>query len=216
MAGCAPEAAAENLAITGFDDLGFDAQKGAVGPALERVLLHVGATADAPARQVQHRRANQPERPPAPCVARIGVGCHAPHRDDEHPAVDEQAAPEHFEPEALVDDVERVELHSLEDEVVEDVEGEERCEEVRARIGVVDVVVVPDRAGEGVERQHRAADDVEVHLEIDAVVEELHLLGAAEPARQEFVLDVAFGLAEHGDQRHDHGQHRSAGYGVQR
>ena len=70
--------------------------------------------------------------------------------------------------------------------------------------------------GKGVERKHRPADHVHVHLHIDAFPEERNLLGPAEPPCQEPVLHLAFRLAKHGDQGEDDGENRSAGHGIDR
>ena len=77
-------------------------------------------------------------------------------------------------------------------------------------------LVVVDGPGQGVERQHRPADDVEPHLHVEAAVEELELLRPSEPPRQEAALDLAFRLAEHRQDREDDGQDRSAGDGIER
>ena len=68
--------------------------------------------------------------------------------------------------------------------------------------------------GQGVERQHRAADDVEVHLHVEAFVEELNLQGAPEPECGERVLHLSRRLAEHRRDGQDQAQERSAGEGI--
>ena len=125
---------------------------------------------------------------------RVRVGGHAPQREDEHPPVDHEAAPEQLEADVLVDQVVGVELDALEDEVVEHVEREERRIEENAGVRVrAEALVVVRGAREGVQREHRPADDVEVHLHVEAVAEERHLPRPPVPERKQRILLLPFG-----------------------
>ena len=94
-----------------------------------------------------------------------------------------------------MDNIVRVELDALEDEVVHDIVRHERRKEKDARVEVgAKPLVVVRGAGEGVEREHRAADHVEVHLEVNAVLEERHLLGPPQPKCRQGILHFAPGL----------------------
>ena len=53
-----------------------------------------------------------------------------------------------------------------------------------------EVLVVVCGPGQGVERQHHPADDVKVHLYVEAVVEERELLGPPGPQRRGGILWV--------------------------
>ncbi len=116
-----------------------------------------------------------------------------------------------------MDQIVGIELDALKDEVVQDVEGEEGRVEEDAEIGVVaKAVVVVHGPGEGVERQHRPPDDIEIHLDVDAVVEERQLLGPPCPQRQVRMLDRAWRLAEHRHEGKDRGEDRAAGHRIDR
>ena len=170
----APKAAAQDLAVAGLDVLGLnEPEKLAVGPSLEGVFLQVGAARDTPAEQEQRGRADEPEIRPCAREAGVRIGGHAPQGQDEQPPVDDEPSPEHLEAQVLVDQVIGVELNPLEDEVVENVECEESRVQEDAGIGVfAETFVVPRGSGQGIDRKHRAADDVEVHLDVEAVAEE--------------------------------------------
>ncbi|WP_423926955.1 hypothetical protein [Candidatus Palauibacter sp.] len=91
-----------------------------------------------------------------------------------------------------MDHVIGVELDALEDEVVQDVEREESRIQEDPRVGgCAEKPVVVRGSGEGVQRQHRPADDVQVHLHVEAPVEERQLQGAPFPQRGEPILDLA-------------------------
>ena len=112
-----------------------------------------------------------------------------------------------------MDHVVRVELDALEDEVVEDVEGEESGvqEDARVRVRAEQSVVVRG-AGEGVQRQHRPADDVQEHLHVEVLVEEGQLQHAPLPQRGERTLDLAARPREHGEEGEDETEGGAAGH----
>ena len=138
-----------------------------------------------PPEQEQRRRSDEPDVRPGWRESGVRVSGHAPQREDEHPPVDHEATPEQLEADVLVDQIVGIELDALEDEVVHDVEGEKRRIQEDARVGVfAKEFIVVHGPGQGVERQHRPPDDIEIHLDVEAVVEELQLLGPPEPQRQ--------------------------------
>ena len=106
MAGDAPEAAAEDLAVAGLDVLRFDQPKELpVGPPLERVFLQAGAAGDAPPEQEQRGRPGQPHICPCRREPGVRVGGHAPQREGEQPPVDDKAAPKQLAADVLVDQI---------------------------------------------------------------------------------------------------------------
>ena len=116
-----------------------------------------------------------------------------------------------------MDHVVGIELDALEDEVVQYVEGKERREQEDARVGVLaEAFVVVGSPRQGVERQHRAADDVEIHLHVEALVEERQFLDTPEPQRQDRISYLALRLAEHRQERKDGGNDRSARHRMNR
>ena len=147
-----------------------------------------------------------------------GFGCAAipQRRQDEDPAVYDDAAPEHLESHPFIDQVVGVELDTLEDEVVKDVEREECCIEEDARVEIAPkLVVVPRRAGHGIERQHGAANDVEIHLDIDAFPKQRNLLRSPLPQREQRILDVSLWLGVDRRDGHDQGEDGASCDGVQ-
>gem|GEM_PF-7130114 len=210
VAGRTPKAVAENLAVAGLDVLGLqEPQELAVGPALERVLLHVGATRDAPPEEEHRRSADQPHPPPETLETRVGVNSHTPQRHDIKPAVNDQTTPEQLETDVLMDQVVGVELHPLKHEIVEHIEREKPGIQVDTGIGVVtELPIVPHRTRQAVQREHRPAHNIEIHLHVEPPFEELDLLSPPEPPRQEPVLDLALRIAEHPDRGHDDRQDR--------
>ena len=116
-----------------------------------------------------------------------------------------------------MDHVVGVELDALEDEVVEDVEGEEPGIQEHAGVRVrAEQPVVVRGSGEGVERQHRPADDVQEHLHVEAVLEERQLQHAPFPQGGERTLHLAARPREHGEDGEDEAQDRPAGHLVDR
>ncbi len=114
-----------------------------------------------------------------------------------------------------MDQVVGVELDSLKDHVIEYVEREECRVEKNAGVGIIaEELVVVGRAGKGVEHEHRPADHVEVHLHVEAFVEEGQLESASFPQGQERVLDLALRLTEDCKQRKKQAEHRPAGHRV--
>ena len=216
MPGDAPEAAVKDLAVACLDVFWFDdAEELAVRPPFEGVFLHIGAARDGPAKEEEGSGPDEPDVGPCRGETGVGVGRHAPEREDEKPTVDDQAAPEEHEAEPFVDEVVGVELDALEDEVVEDVEGEEGGVKVDARIGVVaEAFVMVGGAGEGVEREHSPANDVEVHLDVEAVIEEGELPGAAGPQSGDGVPVLALRLSEYRDDGENGREDGASGHGV--
>ena len=87
--------------------------------------------------------------------------------------------------------------------------------EVNAGIGVVaEALVVVGGAGEGVEREHSPANDIEVHLDVEAVVEEREFPGAAGPQGGDGVPVLALGLTEYRDDGENGGEDGASGHGV--
>ena len=147
--GGAPEPTAEDLAVAGLNVLGLDdSQELAVGPALKPVLLQVAAARDAPTEEEKKARSDQPHVGPTGRESGVRIRGHTPQGKNVQPAVDDEAAPDQLEAELFVNQVVGVELAALEDEVVKNVEGEERRIEKDAGIEVVaEPFVVPDGSG---------------------------------------------------------------------
>ena len=145
------------------------------------------------------------------------VSGHAPQREDEQPPVDHEAAPEQLEAETLMDQIVGIELDALKNKVVQYVECEERRIQENAWIGVLAKEFVVVRGpGQGVQRQHRPTYDIEIHLYIEAVVEERQLLDPPIPQREERVLYLALRLAEDRYDCKDGGEDSSTGHSIDR
>ena len=148
----------------------------AVGPSLERVFLQVGAARNAPAEQEQRGRPDQPGIRPCRRKSGVRMRAHAPERENVQPPINDEPAPKQLESQILVDQLEGVQVDSLENEVIEDIKGEEGGVQEHAGVGILaEALVVVNRAGERVDREHRPADTIEVHPYVEAVAEEREL-----------------------------------------
>ena len=218
MARDTPQATAQNLAVAGLDVLGLDEpEKPAVGPSLECVFLQVGTARDTPPEQKQRSCSDEPDIRPCRRESGSRVDGHAPQREDEQPPVDHEPAPEQLEAETLMDQIVGIKLDALKDKVVQYVECKERRIQENAWIGVLAKEFVVVRGpGQGVQCQHRPADDIEIHLYVEAVVEERQLLGPPIPQRQERIFYLALRLAEHRYDCKDGGEDCSTGHSIDR
>ena len=79
MAGNAPEAGVEYLAVAGLDVLGLDdPEELAIRPSLERVFLEICAASNAPSEEEERGGANEPDVGPNGGEAGVRVRGHTP------------------------------------------------------------------------------------------------------------------------------------------
>ena len=116
-----------------------------------------------------------------------------------------------------MDQIVGVKLDALKDEVVQYVECEERGIQENAWIGVfAEEFVVVHGPGQGVERKHRPTDGIEIHLYVEAVVEERQLLSPPNPQIHDGILYLPLRLAVHRYDGKESGEDRSASHSIDR
>ena len=112
---------------------------------------------------------------------RIGQVRDRPKADAIEIGIEEKASPAELEPHALGEEVVGVEMHALEEEILDQKKREERDIERDAGRGIIRKrQAVMHRERIEVEAQHGRADQIEPHLRVDASTQPLRVLGAAE------------------------------------
>src|ERR1019366_4538945 len=174
----APEAAHEELLVAvGDDDRSHPAEELRARISLERELLHVRAARERPAHTECRRRARE-RRGRAVWIREIRD---RPEADGIEIWIEDEAAPAELEADAFGEEVIRVEVNPLEEEVLTQEKAEQRhVERHAARRMVREREPVVHRERIEIEAEHRGAGQVQPHLRVDPAAEPLRVLDPAQ------------------------------------
>ncbi len=148
------------------------------GSRLEEELLQVRAARETPSPR--RRRARSAPRSSGG-VSRVGLRRRRPEAHAVEVRIEGEAAPAELEADVLGEEVVRVEVHLLEEEVLGHEEGEERGVDGDAGEGASACAMRWWAANENdVQREQDRADHVEDHLRVDAAAAPLRVRAPAE------------------------------------